>query len=275
MQSPSFAIVDWAPNVLIASLIEFCCCSLPQITDIGVSTGGLTYVCIFATSRISDGGLIPPVTDKSIAVLQVRHRQLHLSELVQYIHLNPVRAKMERTEDYPNSSHRAYMGLEPKGPVDVDSVLRHFGPQKAVARNRFAAHVAAGMSLGHLAHLYETKGGVLGSEDFVDQMIHRVGEFEPKGTPRASNLLEINTDDLVKAVEEVFGLSRIEAREALIVAGRRLGVSARQLSDITGLGIATISRRHEAALRKLKTPGDLERNVGEVLRTLHEPKDQQ
>ena len=38
----------------------------------------------------------------------------YLSELVRYIHLNPVRAGIvTRPEDYQYSSHRAYLGLEP------------------------------------------------------------------------------------------------------------------------------------------------------------------
>ncbi len=80
-------------------------------------------------------------------VLQGRHKAIlcqsdpYLAELVRYIHLNPIRAKMvERVEEYPYSSHRAYMGLEPAGIVDVDPVLRRFGPRKAVARERFAKH---------------------------------------------------------------------------------------------------------------------------------------
>lgn len=56
-------------------------------------------------------------------VLQGRHKailwdsQVYLGRLVRYIHLNPVRAKMvERPEDHPYSSHRAYAGIEPACP---------------------------------------------------------------------------------------------------------------------------------------------------------------
>ena len=41
-----------------------------------------------------------------------------------------------RPEDYKYSTHRAYLGLEPAGIVDVDPVLRHFGASKEVARDR-------------------------------------------------------------------------------------------------------------------------------------------
>ena len=42
-----------------------------------------------------------------------------------------------RPEDYQYSSHRAYLGLEPAGVVDVDPVLRHFGTRKEVARDSY------------------------------------------------------------------------------------------------------------------------------------------
>ncbi len=67
-------------------------------------------------------------------LLQGRHKAIlcrserYLAELVRYIHLNPVRANMvTRPEDYEYSSHRAYLGMEPAGIVDVDpvSLSRH------------------------------------------------------------------------------------------------------------------------------------------------------
>jgi putative transposase len=208
-------------------------------------------------------------------LLQGRHKavlcqsDMYLAELVRYIHLNPIRAKMVRkVENYPYSSHRAYTGLEPAGIVDVDPVLRRFGARKAVARERFAKHVAAGMKLGHVAELYETQSGVLGGEEFVDSMIHRMGEFKPKGTP--ANKETIDPCDLLSAVETICevqgedlcskakGRRLVAAREILILAGRRSGLSTSTLSDLTGLSVATISRRHDAAIFRLRQDSDLE-----------------
>ena len=76
-------------------------------------------------------------------VFQGRHKAIlcqsdrHLSALVRYIHLNPVRANMvTAAEEYPFSSQRAYLGIEPAAVVDVDPVLRLFGPRKELARER-------------------------------------------------------------------------------------------------------------------------------------------
>lgn len=221
-------------------------------------------------------------------VLQGRHRAIlcqsdpYLAELVRYIHLNPVRARMVRkVENYPFSSHRAYMGIDPAGIVDVDPVLRRFGPRRAVARRRYAKHVAAGMKLGHLDELYETPSGVLGSEEFVDAMIHRMGEFKPKGTPHAAKFTGVDANDLLKAVEMVCkvaredicgkakGRSLVAARETLVLAGRRARLSTRVLSDLTGLSIATISRRHDAALVRAKEDNRLDKQIRHVLRQVN------
>src|SRR5438876_3834675 len=77
-------------------------------------------------------------------LLQGRHRAIlcqsdrYLSELVRYIHLNPVLATMVgKPEQYQYSGHRAYLGLEPATIVDVDPVLRHFGVKKKLAREAY------------------------------------------------------------------------------------------------------------------------------------------
>lgn len=203
-------------------------------------------------------------------VLQGRHKAIlcqsdrYLMKLVSYIHLNPVRAKMvEFPEDYPYSSHRAYMDLEPAGIVDVDPVLRHFGPRRAVARQRFAKHVAGGMNLGHLEELYQAPDGVLGTEEFVDSLIHRIGDCVPRGTPKIEEL-EFDAEALIKAVEAASGIPRQEfcgkgkgarvvaAKETLILCGRRLGASVVDLSRLLALDTANVSRRHNSCLTRLK-----------------------
>ena len=69
---------------------------------------------------------------------------------------------------------------------------------------------------------------------------------------------------LVQAVEKICSTSRLEfcgsgkaarivaAKEAFIVAGRRLGASMRTLSEISGLNSSNISRRHAIALTRMR-----------------------
>ncbi len=205
-------------------------------------------------------------------VLQGRYKavlcqsETYLTTLVRYIHLNPVKAKMvSRAGEYPFSSHRAYLGLEPTGPLDVDPVLRHFGSRKADARKHFAAFVDGDQdtvcSDAIDSMLDRPAAGILGSDEFVDATIHRLGEHIPKGTPK-QQIAELDTNTLIAVVEEVFGVERseicgkvksarvVEAKEALIVCGRRLGASVADLSRLTGLNSSTVSRRYAAAVTR-------------------------
>lgn len=204
-------------------------------------------------------------------VFQGRHKailcqsDMYLGELVRYIHLNPVRAKMVRkAERYPWSSQRAYLGIEPPGIVDVDPVLRLFGARKARARENFAGFIAAGARLGHQEQFYSaSEGCILGSEEFVDLTIHRVWGSDRRGSKRP-NRREFDARLLLTSVEKVFGLSRedflgrtkrpeaVRAKEALILTGRELGASMRVLAEITGLDDSTVSRRYDAARQRSK-----------------------
>jgi len=100
------------------------------------------------------------------------------SELVRSIHWNPVRAKMvRRPEDSRWSSHRAYLGLDRSVGVDSDAVLRYFGARRQRAVAVYRALVKAGIKPGQRAEFYDaTDGRLLGGEEFVTEVKHRMGE---------------------------------------------------------------------------------------------------
>ena len=58
-------------------------------------------------------------------------------ELVRYIHLNPLRAKLAQDMDalgkYPFSGHSVIMGKAHQPWQDIDKVLRHFGTQRGLS----------------------------------------------------------------------------------------------------------------------------------------------
>jgi putative transposase len=220
-------------------------------------------------------------------LLQGRHKAIlcqserYLSELVRYIHLNPVRAKMvDLPEQYEYSGHRAYLGLEPTGIVDVDPVLRHFGVKKAVARERYRHFIAAGMKLGHQPEFYcADEGRILGSEEFVDATIHRIGETmgEARGGFKMEVSKECRAEILLAAVEKVCGVPREDfcgsgkhistsiAKELFVLAGCQLGASLKELSEIGGMSSAAISRRKDAGRARMRANGDAARLVAEIV----------
>jgi REP element-mobilizing transposase RayT len=225
-------------------------------------------------------------------LLQGRHKAIlcqsdrYLSELVRYIHLNPVRAGMvDKPEQYKYSGHRSYLGLEPAGIVDVDPVLRHFGVKKTVARERYRQFVAAGMKLGHQPELYlADEGRILGSEEFVDATIHRIGETtgRERGGFEMDAPKEFRAEVLLTAVEKVCRVPREEfcgsgkrvstsiAKELFVLAGCQMGASLKQLSEIGGMSSAAISRRKDAGRARMRANGETAKLVARIVEECRE-----
>lgn len=181
----------------------------------------------------------------------------YLGELVRYIHLNPVRAKMvKRPEDYEYSGHRAYIGLDKSGLVEAEPVLRHFGGAKKRAIEVYIRFVKAGIGEPSQDEYYRaSEGRLLGSDEFLEEIKHRVGEHRAarKGFEPTS------TEDLLNAAAKSSGLSRQElcsksknretvaVREAVIVVGRERGISNRELAEALGIDGSAVTKRVEAA----------------------------
>ena len=230
-------------------------------------------------------------------LLQGRHKAIlcqtesYLAELVRYIHLNPVRAKLvRRPEQYEYSSHRNYLDRQALGIVDVDPVLRHFGNKREFARQRYNEFIVAGMRLGHREEFYRAhEGSILGTEEFVDATIHRIGEQgQGRSTVREPLVCERKFDGpaLVALVEKFCGIAAdefcgvrkhaavIRAKEAVILIGRKEGASVKELSVLTGLSSASVSRRYDIAVQKLRTDEQLRNLIAKIDRH-YRSRDQQ
>jgi len=226
-------------------------------------------------------------------LLEGRHKailcqsEMYMGELVRYIHLNPVRSMMvEQPEDYLYSSQREYLGIEPAGMVDVDPMLRLFGPKRVTARKRFAEFVQAGIGQGHREDLYKAEDGqILGTEEFVDATIHRLGDIGRAYRPTDGRLIadaDFNPEALIAAVEGVSGTARtnfygsaksrktVVIKELLIVSGRQAGATVKTLSEMTGLNSSTVSRRHDAATNRMHEDQTTRQTVNKVLEKYRE-----
>jgi putative transposase len=168
----------------------------------------------------------------------------YLGELVRYLHLNPVRARIvSRPEDYEYSGHRAYLGMVAGELVDAEPVLRHFGGNKRRAVEVHRRYVEAGVGQKHREEYYRVaEGQLLGSEEFLEEVEHRVGEHRSKRVwPK-----EVRIEELLSAAERMSGLVREElcsnskrratvaVKEAVIVLGRRAGIRGSDLAAALG-----------------------------------------
>ena len=89
----------------------------------------------------------------------------YLLELVRYLHLNPVRAKVLRDlhglARYPWTGHSALLGRVARPWQDTTTILGQFGPNPTRARRAYAAFVAQGFPQGRRPELQG--GGLLRS----------------------------------------------------------------------------------------------------------------
>ena len=95
----------------------------------------------------------------------------YLKELIRYIHLNPIRAKM--IDDpllYRWSSHVAYFNKD-FGWLAKDVVLKRFGETRFLAKTAFHQFVISGIGLeGNIDFNKGFLEGILGNEEFIEEV---------------------------------------------------------------------------------------------------------
>jgi len=225
---------------------------------------------------------------KSIVVEEERY----LLELVRYLHLNPVRARvvpeLRALARYPWSGHSALLGTVPRPWQDTATILAHFGPTRRRALAAYQAFVAAGRpqgrrpefqggglirSLGGWAAVTATRrrgalgpadARILGTADFVAALLREVSD--PPGGTRPSRVpLETLAARLAAsvgvAVPALFGGTQthaaVTARQLLAyvwveMLGRRASDLARAVGQTRG-NVSLAARRGAAHAARWRT----------------------
>ena len=97
--------------------------------------------------------------------IRLWRKEPYLLELVRYIHLNPLRAKIVKSlkglDKYRFCGHSALMGKYQRDFQDTDYVLRLFGKNVSAARKAYRAYVQKGISQGRRPEL--VGGGLIRS----------------------------------------------------------------------------------------------------------------
>jgi REP element-mobilizing transposase RayT len=206
---------------------------------------------------------------------------LYLKQLVGYIHLNPLRARivanLKELSKYPYGGHSAIMGKRTREFQDVDYVLRLFGDKVVKARRNYREYVQKSAELGRRPELVgggllRSSGGwgvlkamskarihlkgderILGESDFVKEVLAQQKEqFERRYWLKAEGY---DIDRVVKKVAEVFDIEpeqickpgnqplRVKARSLVCYwAVRELGLSGTSVGKLLGLGQPAVSR---------------------------------
>ena len=147
-------------------------------------------------------------------------------ELVRYLHLNPVRARMVRDpSDYLWSSHRAYVGDKAGVGIAVEEILSCWSKRKNQAVAAYERFVLDGIKQGHQEDYYQVKEQrYLGDEEFVDRVERRVERLEPVFPIR---IVDRISREFGRPAREILGKGRgriqAELRAIVCYVGREIG----------------------------------------------------
>jgi hypothetical protein len=158
----------------------------------------------------------------------------YFRELVRYIHLNPLRAKLVAElimlEKYPYSGHSAIIGKTQRDWQHVDYVLGFFGKKRSNARKAYRQFVKRGVLQGKRSEL--TGGGLVRSAGgWVALSALRGETARLKGDERIlgdSNFV----DAVLKAADE-----QLERRYRLNAEGFSLEQVAERVATVMGIPI--------------------------------------
>lgn len=186
----------------------------------------------------------------------------YLLELVRYIHLNPIRAGLaDAPEDYPWSSHRAYLGIGAVPWLTCEWGLSLFSSNMEVARRRYAAFVLDGMGQGKRADLYKARasGRILGQDGFIERVLSQA-----EGKPGR----RISLDDIVAAACRVFGIreDELHAPGRKLMPSRIRGVVGLLVQEMGDASLTDVARRFGRDLSSIS------RNVAVVRRLIEEDR---
>ena len=202
-------------------------------------------------------------------------KESYLLELMRYVVLNPVRARLVKAlGDYPWSSYRATVGDAPSPAwLETEWTLAQFGKNRRSARDAYRRFVLEGKGLASPLEQV-TRQVYLGGEGFLkDVEIRLHGRAPSKSVPFAQQMvLFVPIAEIKKAVAASFGVSEAALKRsrggadkvAAIYLSRRLtGLSGAQIGaafDVTPGRISQVMKQVqegewpqiEDAIRKLE-----------------------
>lgn len=109
----------------------------------------------------------------------------YLMQLIRYIHLNPIRAGLcQYLNDYPWSSHLAYLGLSKLPWLTKKQVLSYFSGNSKVARMNYYQFVLSEINQDDLGEEFIVGNHdglpILGSDDFLKKVMADEADVENK-----------------------------------------------------------------------------------------------
>jgi putative transposase len=181
-------------------------------------------------------------------------------ELSRYIHLNPVRAGIEKTpEAYEWSSYR-YYGIEKKKPewLTREFILGYFARKPVTAMKKYRAFVESMIGKKYKSPLLERSYAfILGSEEFIEEI--KAGFLKDRkperdlpdlqGVPKRLGLREIES-----AVDKVVGPDEKIGRQLKLYFSHRLsGMKLKEIGIWYGLSESGVTQASRRVRERMKT----------------------
>ncbi len=230
----------------------------------------LTGYAIFYNRRYGRHGHLFQNRYKSI----VCDENTYFTELVRYIHLNPLRAGIVKTltelDGYRYSGHGVLMGKVKYKWQDVDYVLNWFGNKEGEAKRAYREYVREGIEKGHRPEL--VGGGLIrsfggwsevlsmrrrGERKLTDERILGSGDFVQGILEEAENDISKNNFKAEDKKEKI--------KEVIKCICKEEGVSIRELQS-GGRRAAVSNARYQITSRLVEEHGisfaEVARNVG-------------
>lgn len=196
-------------------------------------------------------------------------RDAYLLGLLNYIHKNPLRARItERLDAYPWGSHHAYTGKNnPLGLVDADQVLRLFSESKGRARAKYREFMAGEDTLSKSAVYATIDQRLQGDDEFVDRIIEQHDREEAHARQTKKGL-----DEIARVIDQRYGITekdmRSNYRTQELVQARIVFSQAASALGHRGDAIAKYMRKDPAAVTRQLRDTEQSGEVRVVLKVL-------
>jgi putative transposase len=193
-----------------------------------------------------------------------------------YIHGNPMRAGVvDKLSEYPWSSYRAYAGMIAKPSwLTTDEILDRYGGSRTTFVQEQQAYLERNDSiLDDLHH-----GLYLGSNDFAQECVQRIGQTDHRETPQFRSLvrdrdIRVDTLEILRRLGEKDPESLLAARRPRSL-NRDLGIYIlyqlgvyrnEEIGRVFGIGYTAVTAAVNRVRRSFKDDIQLEMTVKKIL----------
>ena len=156
----------------------------------------------------------------------------YLLELVRYIHLNPLRAKivsdLNALDHYAYTGHSVLLGRRESSWQNIDTILGRFHQRRAIARRQYRVYVQEGIDQGHRPDL--VRGGLMRRIGaWVEAQEMKKGSERVKGDERILGESSF-VEEVLRASEE-----QMERRYRLRAQGYNLEKLTQKVGTVLGI----------------------------------------